>query len=101
MIRFRFMLPTSTLSAFAMRSSDTPRSRRLARRICPDPDPISAGTAGEAALWADQRGGGDAGEPQKIDTQPPFTGPITSLVTCYGLLEKEVMLLAFAFRVGQ
>jgi hypothetical protein len=26
---------------------------------------------------------------------------LRSLVTCYGLLEKEVMLLAFAFGVGQ
>jgi hypothetical protein len=27
------------------------RKRRLLDGICPDPDPISAGTAGEAALW--------------------------------------------------
>ena len=27
------------------------RKRRLLDEICPDPDPISAGTAGEAALW--------------------------------------------------
>jgi hypothetical protein len=101
MIRFRFMLPTSTLSAFAMRSSDTPRSRRLARRICPDPDPISAGTAGEAALWADQRGGGDAANPKKSTHSRLLPAQLPSLVTCYGLLEKEVMLLAFAFGVGQ
>jgi hypothetical protein len=38
---------------------------------------------------------------QKSTRSRLLPAQLRSLVTCYGLLEKEVMLLAFAFGVGQ